>query len=474
MRYSEFAVEALKPSEYRSLVKGWDKTKYAELFGGKYRIYIPLESAGPDSKQVKVNQQVSQEVEKLGYKIDDYLKGIASKTENGRVRQIKIGKLLSPSTAQVFANDPVRGATRKSTQLVVISRHPYDIAGMSTDRGWRSCMNLREKGNNKHFVPIDIKAGTIIAYLINANDKNINSPQARMLIKPFVNILGNHEIALGIEDKIYGTAPPEFSKTVSAWVDKINSSRKLNGIFKFDPRLYPDSAFSRTPKFIGGDKETWMNSIDATKQLVLLQHDPSLIQYIRNPSETLQLKVVEEDPFAIKYIKNPEETVQLEAVRKNGTVLISIVKAGITPSETVQEAAVASRGDVIQSIFKAGIKPSETVQVVAVTSYGNAIEYIIKAGITPSETVQEAAVTKNGNAIQYIIKAGIKPSEAVQESAVTNRGSAIEFIIKAGIKPSEAVQVAAVTDDEDEEAIEFIIDAGITLSPAVKRAAGIR
>ena len=43
MRYSEFS-EALKPSEYRNLVKGWDKTRYAELFGGRNRIYLPLEA----------------------------------------------------------------------------------------------------------------------------------------------------------------------------------------------------------------------------------------------------------------------------------------------------------------------------------------------------------------------------------------------------------------------------------------------
>ena len=80
MRYSEFS-ESLKPSEYRNLVKGWDKTKYAELFGGKNRIYIPLESLDQSNKPIKVNPRVSQEVEQAGYKIDDYLKGIASKTE---------------------------------------------------------------------------------------------------------------------------------------------------------------------------------------------------------------------------------------------------------------------------------------------------------------------------------------------------------------------------------------------------------
>ena len=526
MRYSEFS-EALKSSEYRPLVKGWDKAKYANLFGGQYRIYIPLETPEPVSKTVKVNPQVKQEVEDAGYKIDDYLKGIAVKTENGRVRQIKIGKLLSPETAKIFANDPVRGATRKSNKLVVISRHPYDIAGMSTDRGWDSCMNLRKHGNNKHYVPLDIKAGSVVAYLINANDKNIRSPQARLLIKPFVNLLGNHEVAFGIEDALYGTAPPEFLKTVSDWVDKVNASRQLTGIFQLDPRVYPE--ITNKQKFIGKDKETWLNSIDESDQVSILKKDPMLIQYIKNPSEPVQIAAVETNSRVITYIIaagiTPSERVQVAAISKNGDVIRDIIAAGIIPSETAQVAAVSKNGYTIEYIIKAGIKPSETVQVAAVTETSRAIQYImyggikpsetvqiaavssnkgaldfiihngikpsedvlvaavtkdprhamdviIKARITPSERVQRAAVTKDEYMILYIIKAGITPSETVQVAAVSEFGNAIRHIISAGIKPSETVQIAAVTAvTKHLDAIKYIISAGITLSERVQRAA---
>ena len=471
MRYKEFATEALAPSEYRPLVKGWDKTKYAELFGGQYRIYIPLETPEPVSKTVKINPQVKQEVEKLGYTIEDYIKGIAVKTENGRVRQIKIGKLLSPATAQIFANDPVRGATRQSKKLVVISRHPYDIAGMSTDRGWSSCMNLRKDRNNKHFVPLDIKAGSVVAYLINAKDKNITSPQARMLIKPFVNILGNHEVAFGIEDAVYGTAPPEFVKTVSDWVDKVNASRQLNGIFQLDPSVYPE--ITNKQKFIGKDKETWLNSIDESDQVSILKKDPMLIQYIKNPSEPVQVAAVETNGRVITYIIaagiTPSERVQLAAV-SNGDVIRDIIKAGIIPSETVQVAAVSKNWYTIEYIIKAGIKPSETVQVAAVTKAGHLIDDIIKAGIKPSETVQIAAVTETPRAIQYILHAGIKPSETVQIAAVSSNNGALDFIIHNGIKPSEDVQVAAVTK-YPKHSLDVIFKAKITPSERVQRAA---
>jgi hypothetical protein len=394
MRYKEFAIEALKPSEYRHLVKGWDKTKYADLFGGKYRIYIPLEStslAAQSTQTVKVNPRVSQEVEKSGYKIDDYIKGIASKTENGRVRQIKIGKLLSPATAQVFANDPSRQASRKTNQIVVISRHPYDIAGMSTDRGWTSCMNLRDESNNKRFVPLDIKAGTIIAYLIDANDKNIKHPQSRMLIKPFVNILGSHEVALGIENKIYGDAPGTFSKTVDEWVERINDSRKLDGIFELDPRLYHDIEHNddedenepARPLIATGDIDkyaTMMNyplyyaekykPTDEATQKILVKIDPTTIQYMKKPSMAVQFLAVNKNPKMIKYVKrkyrdmiiNPEYYAQMSSDEETQKTLVSFSPETIqymeNPSPEVQ--LIAMKLD--PSVFKYIKNPTPKVQ----------------------------------------------------------------------------------------------------------------
>jgi len=381
MRYKEFAAEALKPSEYRNLVKGWNKTKYADLFGGKNRIYIPLASAKPTTQQVKVNPQVNQEVEKSGYKIDDYVKGIAIKNENGKTRQIKIGKLLSPTTAQLFANDPTRQASRKTNQMVVISRHPYDIAGMSTDRGWTSCMNLRDEGNNKRFVPLDIKAGTVIAYLVDANDKNIEHPQARMLIKPFVNILGSHEVALGIENKVYGEAPDAFSKTVDAWVDKINDSRNLDGIFELDPRLYHDIEHGdddekpARPLTVMGDvdkystmkdyplyyAEKYKPSDEAT-QKILVKIDPTTIQYMKNPSLAVQFLAVNKNPKMIKYVKR----------KYRDMINNPIYYAQMSSDEETQKTLVSFSPETIQYMEN----PSPEVQLLAMKLDPSVFKYI--------------------------------------------------------------------------------------------------
>jgi len=409
MRAHEF-LEALKPSQYRHLVKGWDKAKYADLFGDKYRIYLPLVTSDMPDQPIKFNPQVSQEVEKAGYKIDDYVKGIASKNDNGRVRQIKIGKLLSPTTAQKFANDPIRQATKQVNQLVVISRHPYDIAGMSTDRGWTSCMNLIT-GGNKRYVPLDIAAGTVIAYLIDADDKNIQHPKARMLIKPFVNMLGNHEVAFGIENQVYGTAPAAFSKTVSDWVNKINASRQLNGIFELDPRLYQDRR---------GDDEDDEDE-DNRPTIALGPHGTSPemlknpIQYVKDhpdADDAILKTLVSYNPYTIEYIKNPSRELQLIAVNKN----ILLFKYVQDPSPELQLKAVSAIGDYIRYIDN----PSHQVQMAAVKQDAGALKYIDN----PSHQVQMAAVTNNGNAISIIDN----PSLDLQMAAVKSYPDSIKYI----------------------------------------------
>ena len=254
MRVTEFITEALRPSQYREYVKGWDKSKWADIFGGKYRIYLELDNNA--TRTPKPNQDVVNTLNAAGYTISDYTQGVAYKSSDTRKQPVRIGKILSdtrlgiPSEIkQKFDHDPSRSAY-KSDKLVVISRHPYDIAGMSTDRGWTSCMNLHN-GEKHEYVAADVKQGTIVAYLINRNDTNITKPIARVLIKPFINIDNPSEVALGVEERVRGTASPKFASTVVNWANKINASKKLNGLFQLSPELYQDGSDILV---IGGDK----------------------------------------------------------------------------------------------------------------------------------------------------------------------------------------------------------------------------
>ena len=134
---------------------------------------------------------------------------------------------------------------------VVISRNPYDIAGMSTDRRWTSCMRLPDDdpsiypgGAYHQHLMHDIELGTLVAYLIEPTDKNIDRPYARIAIKPYQNIK-DKSIMLYPESKIYHDDSldeniyEEFNKIVNNFLDKIQDDKE--GIFESMPDLYNDS-----------------------------------------------------------------------------------------------------------------------------------------------------------------------------------------------------------------------------------------
>ena len=362
--------EKLKPSQYRDLVKGWDKSRYADLFKifkhdkNAYRIFLPLKE--PSKTSSPVMQEINTTIASSGYQIKDYSRGIAS---NGK-REIRLGKLIAnnPELTKKFANDPARAAsTQQDGMQVIISRHPYDIGGMSTDRGWTSCMNLKD-GINNHYVPLDVESGTIIAYLVKSGDENIESPVARVLIKPFIHETDPNQIIFGIENRIYGTAPDTFVQTVKAWVNKVNKSKALQGVFLIHPEVYQD--------FHDGDvirDEEYL----VRASMVL----PKGKRLDKQTQEKIYIASVELRPYSIAAIKNPSEQVQLAAVRRYGYAIMHIDN----PTEKVQLAAVEEIGgeDAMRNIKN----PTETAQLAAVKNQKGAIKQIKN----PTERVKRAA-----------------------------------------------------------------------------------
>lgn len=106
-----------------------------------------------------------------------------------------------------FNEDPSRVTTRAQTKpkMVVVSRAKYDVVGMSTDRGWASCMSLNA-ANGQMYIHCDVTEGTLIAYEIDADDKNIQRPSARVTIKPFINTKDSNDIAYVTSGSVYGTS----------------------------------------------------------------------------------------------------------------------------------------------------------------------------------------------------------------------------------------------------------------------------
>lgn len=228
-----------------------------QAMGGESRITIPLKA---DTKEVIPHPDVKAHLENNGYSVADYRTGTATDKYG---REVKIGKVLNKTNApqevkNAFENDPQRAASTKSNLQVVISKHPYDVAGMSTDRGWTSCMNMAG-GCNRHFLYHDVRQGTHVAYLTQAGDDEAANPIARIALKPYIGRTTRQKV-LYPEDSYrpYGAVTDEFKNTVRDWT-KENFPMQEGEIYDKDKNVYDDSGVAHV-----GTKETMLNSNSPT------------------------------------------------------------------------------------------------------------------------------------------------------------------------------------------------------------------
>lgn len=286
---------SLKNSKKKMLSKKYSgayNERLDEVFGNKNRLIsrITIDYSNMDSPLMK---RIDALIDDEGYTVGDmesYIKGFAYKIigndEDGFSRvdtknPVKIGKLLQKYEADgqievtdrkdgkkttkwitgkpllhEFKNDPIRSSNGEF--LLVISRHPYDVAGSSTDRSWTSCMDLglprinypktkKNEGINRKYVPRDIDEGTLVAYIVqkdelylspNGDEKvKLQKPLSRILMKPHNSDIGK-VYTVGSQ---YGSQYPEFYQKVKEWVSK-NINNKLKGgekVYK-NPSLYND------------------------------------------------------------------------------------------------------------------------------------------------------------------------------------------------------------------------------------------
>ena len=226
---------------------------------------------------------VLRHLQQNGYHVTDYIGGYAKKIGDEKGREEKIGKILSKtngdnqitpmmsnpkykmkqnddgtfshardsrgnkivesegknlSVSQTFANDPIRAA-KKDVRLVV-TRSKEGVAGMSTGKGWRSCMNL-DDGCNRHFVPKDVEHGTLTAYLVKKNDADFDSPVGRVNLKQFTSHDG-HKIWRP-EEAVYGAMPHTALHAIKNW-SETQYPAKEDSIYSKNSELYNDDGKS--------------------------------------------------------------------------------------------------------------------------------------------------------------------------------------------------------------------------------------
>lgn len=283
------SLKNVRKKGYRKKYSGAYTSELDEIFGNKNRIILPLKI---DSSNLEspIYQEIKQKLYENGYRvlgIKDYIRGIAYKRigdygDYDDKNVFKIGKLLQKFEEEgdievrdyvngrrtikkikgkpllhEFKKDPIRVAD--GDFLIVISRHPYDIAGASTDRSWTSCMDLglprinypkkkAEAGQHKRYIEQDISEGSLVAYVVsmdelyegpNGEEKvKLKKPLSRILIKPHPSDSGK----LYSIGKMYGSTYPEFDAKIKEWI-KENLNNKLKGNEKVyrNRKLYRDS-----------------------------------------------------------------------------------------------------------------------------------------------------------------------------------------------------------------------------------------
>ena len=188
------------------------------------RIYFDIQ-VNPDNFKVKIPFEISEYFNWLGWhennpvNIIDYQKGICRMDG----RQMRIGKVLNklgqPELLKTYQESKDNTLKNVKDLRVVISRHPYDVMGMSTDRGWSTCVDMYDKKyNGKYLYSLksDLQRGCLVAYLIRKGDENINNPLSR------IRITSGYATKFRADTKTYGTDVVEFRQCVNNWINSVD------------------------------------------------------------------------------------------------------------------------------------------------------------------------------------------------------------------------------------------------------------
>lgn len=254
--FKQFLLEGLNKDQ-KEIVDSWGSSDIPQRISGhvipagQHRVTIPLEDP---SERVDAHPDVEKHLRDNGYDIHDYRKGLALEPPKTNMmgkttrRPIKIGKALEATNAPdelkktyvTHSNEARKGGTASGLQIVV-SRHPHDVAAMSTGQGWESCMTMGG-GSNEHYLKNDVLNGTHVAYLTKAGEKQSNNPAdhaiARIALKPYHGSDGS--TILHPENKLYGDADSTFERAVGNWANQ-HFPLKDNVNYKKDEELYDDS-----------------------------------------------------------------------------------------------------------------------------------------------------------------------------------------------------------------------------------------
>lgn len=113
-------------------------------------------------------------------------------------KSIEYHSAVGPSIRALhhYTTSEIRNFINNKDNLeILITRDPYKVAEMSTNKSWTSCLTLgsclpdasgmNRPGSNVRFVRNEIKSGVHVAYLIKKGDYDLQSPFARISLRPY-------------------------------------------------------------------------------------------------------------------------------------------------------------------------------------------------------------------------------------------------------------------------------------------------
>lgn len=182
-----------------------------------YRIYFNLKF-NPERFQIEIPQELRDYLGWNNIRIIDYNSGICRDRDG---REIRIGKLLNrmgQNRLLKVYNDSKTNTLRDLKDLqVVVSRHPYDVLGESTGRGWTTCHDIydsRYNGEHLDYLKKNLENGDLVSYLIRKTDKNIENPISRITLH---NNFGHFN-----ESDTYGTKIYEYEEFIFNFINILN------------------------------------------------------------------------------------------------------------------------------------------------------------------------------------------------------------------------------------------------------------
>jgi len=161
-----------------------------------------------------------------------------------------VKKTLSPDAAKTLDDNSKlfltlldRTTTAPIEAPVILSRHPYDVAGMSTKQQWKSCKNA-VNGCNREYLNNEV-GHLLIAYVVNSSANKgdiLKNAYARTLVIP-VEEQDDYEKGLYVSTDIYGKDIPELVDVVSSYLSKYVTVFTSDDDIRMIDDYYKDRSF---------------------------------------------------------------------------------------------------------------------------------------------------------------------------------------------------------------------------------------